>query len=131
VLIFRDITARRKADEELRRSEEQVRSMVNTVIDGIITIEPIDFLFLPAGRRNCPQVTLSGGSNHVAAFAWNRQTKRLDVMQVQSLPIKYPWGSRTTIHLLGRASPASGMTNSGNPYVLCSMAHHLGDRQQA
>lgn len=38
ILVFRDIANRRRSEEALRRSEERVRSVVNTVVDGIITI---------------------------------------------------------------------------------------------
>ncbi len=34
-----EITGRKRAEQELRSAEEQVRSVVNTVLDGIITIE--------------------------------------------------------------------------------------------
>jgi PAS domain S-box-containing protein len=37
--VILDITARKRAEDDLRRAEEQVRSVVNTVIDGIITID--------------------------------------------------------------------------------------------
>jgi PAS domain S-box-containing protein len=37
--IVRDITERKQAEEELRRAEERMRSVVNHVIDGIITID--------------------------------------------------------------------------------------------
>ena len=37
--IVRDITERKHAEEELRRAEERMRSVVNHVIDGIITID--------------------------------------------------------------------------------------------
>src|SRR5918996_2534142 len=37
--IVRDITERKRAEEELRQAEERMRSVVNHVIDGIITID--------------------------------------------------------------------------------------------
>jgi len=37
--IVRDITQRKQAEEELRQAEERMRSVVNHVIDGIITID--------------------------------------------------------------------------------------------
>ena len=37
--IVRDITERKHAEEELRRAEERMRSVVNHVLDGIITID--------------------------------------------------------------------------------------------
>src|SRR5918996_3041482 len=37
--IVRDITARKRAEEELRDAEERMRSVVNHVVDGIITID--------------------------------------------------------------------------------------------
>jgi PAS domain S-box-containing protein len=37
--IVRDITERKQAEEELRRAEERMRSVVDHVIDGIITID--------------------------------------------------------------------------------------------
>jgi PAS domain S-box-containing protein len=37
--IVRDITGRKRAEEELRRAEERMRSVVDHVIDGIITID--------------------------------------------------------------------------------------------
>lgn len=37
--IVRDITDRKRAEEELRQAEERMRSVVNHVIDGIITID--------------------------------------------------------------------------------------------
>jgi two-component system sensor kinase FixL len=37
--IVRDITARKRAEEELREAEERMRSIVDHVIDGIITID--------------------------------------------------------------------------------------------
>lgn len=53
VLIFRDITARRTAEKELRDAEERMRSVVNTVIDGIITIDERGTVqtFNPAAER--------------------------------------------------------------------------------
>jgi PAS domain S-box-containing protein len=37
--IVRDITDRKRAEEELRQAEERMRSVVNHVVDGIITID--------------------------------------------------------------------------------------------
>ena len=37
--IVRDITERKRAEEELRQAEERMRSVVNYVVDGIITID--------------------------------------------------------------------------------------------
>jgi PAS domain S-box-containing protein len=37
--IVRDITERKRAEEELRRAEERMRSVVDHVVDGIITID--------------------------------------------------------------------------------------------
>ena len=37
--IVRDITERKRTEEELRQAEERMRSVVNNVIDGIITID--------------------------------------------------------------------------------------------
>ena len=37
--IVRDITERKRAEEELREAEERMRSIVDHVIDGIITID--------------------------------------------------------------------------------------------
>jgi PAS domain S-box-containing protein len=37
--IVRDITERKQAEEKLRRAEERMRSVVNHVVDGIITID--------------------------------------------------------------------------------------------
>jgi PAS domain S-box-containing protein len=39
VLVFRDITARRNAEDQRRWTEERIRSILNNVIDGIITID--------------------------------------------------------------------------------------------
>ncbi len=38
VLVFRDITERREVERELRDSEERMRAVVETAVDGIITI---------------------------------------------------------------------------------------------
>jgi PAS domain S-box-containing protein len=38
-VIAQDITARKQAEDDLRRAEERVRSVVNTVLDGIVTID--------------------------------------------------------------------------------------------
>lgn len=53
VLVFRDATVRRAAEAELRRSEEHIRSVVNTIVDGIITIEQDGTVetFNPAAER--------------------------------------------------------------------------------
>jgi PAS domain S-box-containing protein len=39
ITTFVDITARKKADEELRRSEQQLAGVINSAMDGIITID--------------------------------------------------------------------------------------------
>jgi PAS domain S-box-containing protein len=39
VAVVLDVTEQKRAVEQLRRAEEQVRSVVNTVLDGIITID--------------------------------------------------------------------------------------------
>jgi PAS domain S-box-containing protein len=39
VLVFRDITERRRAEQELRQTEERNRSVVDHILDGIITID--------------------------------------------------------------------------------------------
>jgi len=39
VLVFRDVTTRRRAERDLRRSEEHMRSIVEHVVDGILTID--------------------------------------------------------------------------------------------
>src|ERR671922_3084920 len=39
--IVRDITERKRAEQELRDAEERMRSVVNHVIDGIITIDAL------------------------------------------------------------------------------------------
>jgi PAS domain S-box-containing protein len=39
VLVFRDVTARRQSETLLRRAEERSRSVVDNVLDGIITID--------------------------------------------------------------------------------------------
>src|SRR5439155_24948379 len=53
VLIFRDITARREAEEEQRRSEGRLHSVVDTIIEGIITIDESGTVatFNPAAER--------------------------------------------------------------------------------
>jgi two-component system sensor kinase FixL len=51
--IVRDITERKLAETELREAEEQMRSVVNHVIDGIITIDESGLVqsFNPAAER--------------------------------------------------------------------------------
>src|SRR5262249_274543 len=51
--ISRDITARKRAEEALRNSEERVRSVVNNVLDGIVTIDESGTVetFNPAAER--------------------------------------------------------------------------------
>jgi len=51
--IVRDITGRKQAEEELRRAEERMRSVVNHVIDGIITIDADGIIdsFNPAAQK--------------------------------------------------------------------------------
>ena len=49
----RDITARKRTEEELREGEERVRSVVETVVDGIITINEAGLVesFNPAAEK--------------------------------------------------------------------------------
>src|SRR5581483_7685401 len=51
--VAQEITDRKQAEDELRRAEEQVRSVVNTVVDGIITIDERGVVqsFNPAAER--------------------------------------------------------------------------------
>jgi two-component system sensor kinase FixL len=51
--IFRDITDRKRAEAELRQAEERMRSVVDHVIDGIITIDHRGSIttFNPAAER--------------------------------------------------------------------------------
>ena len=51
--IVRDITERKRAEAELREAEERMRSVVNHVIDGIITIDEAGTVasFNPAAER--------------------------------------------------------------------------------
>ena len=51
--IARDITGKRSAEEALRLAEEKMRSVVNHVIDGIITIDEWGTVrsFNPAAER--------------------------------------------------------------------------------
>jgi PAS domain S-box-containing protein len=62
VLEFRDITEERRAGEAVRESEERMRSVVNHVVDGIITIDERGTIttYNPAAGRmfgyECPEV---------------------------------------------------------------------------
>src|SRR5262249_22879595 len=51
--IVRDITDRKRAEEELRQAEERMRSVVDHVIDGIITIDERGLIesFNPAAQQ--------------------------------------------------------------------------------
>jgi PAS domain S-box-containing protein len=53
VLVFRDVTARRTAETEHRRAEERLRSVLNTVVDGIVTVDEEGRIqtFNPAAER--------------------------------------------------------------------------------
>jgi PAS domain S-box-containing protein len=53
VAIVRDVTARRKADHDLSESTERMRAIVETVVDGIITINDRGMIetFNPAAER--------------------------------------------------------------------------------
>lgn len=56
---FINITASKEAEEKIRRSEEFVRSILDTVDEGFIVIDP-DFRILTANKAYCLQV---GGSD--------------------------------------------------------------------
>jgi PAS domain S-box-containing protein len=51
--IVRDITERKRAEQELRRAEERMRSVVDHVVDGIITIDDLGNIesFNPAAEK--------------------------------------------------------------------------------
>jgi len=51
--IVRDITERKRAEEELRQAEERMRSVVDHVVDGIITIDAHGIIasFNPAAEK--------------------------------------------------------------------------------
>jgi PAS domain S-box-containing protein len=53
VLVFRDISDRRRREEDIRRAGDRMRSVVNTVVDGIITIDESGIVetFNPAAER--------------------------------------------------------------------------------
>ncbi len=53
VLVFRDFTARRMAEEKLRQAGDEFRSVVNHVVDGIISIDEAGIVqsFNPAAER--------------------------------------------------------------------------------
>ena len=50
--IVRDITQRKRAEQELRDAEERVRSVVNHVIDGIISIDERGTVTTSTRRRS-------------------------------------------------------------------------------
>ena len=50
--IVRDITQRKRAEQELRDAEERVRSAVNHVIDGIISIDERGTVTTSTRRRS-------------------------------------------------------------------------------
>jgi two-component system cell cycle sensor histidine kinase/response regulator CckA len=53
-----DITARKHADAALRESEDFVRTILNTVDEGFIVIDP-DYTIITANRSFCDQVGMS------------------------------------------------------------------------
>ncbi len=53
--IFRDITERKKAEEALRKSDQFIRKILDTVDEGFIVIDS-DFRILTANRAYCGQV---------------------------------------------------------------------------
>lgn len=53
--ISRDVTGRKKAEEEIRRSEEFIRGILDTVDEGFIVIER-DFRIMIANKAYCGQV---------------------------------------------------------------------------
>ncbi|MBA4372787.1 MAG: hypothetical protein C0402_07965 [Thermodesulfovibrio sp.] len=57
--VTRDVTERKAAEEKIRQSEEFVRSILDTVDEGFIVIDP-DYRILTANKAYCSQV---GGSD--------------------------------------------------------------------
>ena len=58
ILGSRDITERKRAEEALRKSEEMVRSVIDSVDEGFIVVDR-DYRILTANRAYCEQVGIS------------------------------------------------------------------------
>ncbi len=57
VVVFRDITERKLAEEKLQKSEEYIRNILDTVDEGFIVVD-LDHRILTANRAYCEQVGL-------------------------------------------------------------------------
>jgi len=106
-----DITRRKRAEESLRRSEELIRSVIDTVDEGFLVLGP-DFLVRTANRAFC-----------AGAGVAEREVLGRPCWQVTH-------GSDRPCHEAGEDCPAQRALVTGRPHASVH-SHRLGGREAA
>jgi PAS domain S-box-containing protein len=123
--IVRDITERKEAERERRQAEERMRSVVNHVIDGIITIDDHGLIesFNPAAER------IFG---YQRSEVLGRNVKMLMPEPYHSEHDAYISNYLTTAHakIIGIGREVTGKRKDGStfPMELAVSAFHIGQR---
>ena len=121
VLVFRDVADRRRAEDVMRRSEERLRSVVENVVDGIITFDEQGVIesFNPGAER------LFG---YLAADVIGRN---LEMLIAHSSAAEGHAGRRTLRRLLSGQSELAGRRRDDTLFLMefAASEFRLGDRR--